>query len=90
MNKFQLDDTVYRIFRPDRRNMAIQGRRGSTWKTISYHGNDLEALSAGLVRVIVANYSPDEAKELVAQLEALRATVTDGVLTIEAALARRE
>ncbi len=73
----------YRIKRTDPNNLAIQRKTsGGNWVVISYHGNSIQSLVSGLLRVIISNRTPDDV-ELCEQLEKLQLGMIEGLTELK-------
>ncbi len=69
-------DEHYRIHRSDPNNIAIERRVASktgneVWRIIGYYGNSTDSLISGLLRAVIANHTPKDAK-LSEQLEMIQ------------------
>ncbi len=83
---FELNDSRYRIHRPDNLNLSIQRLGGKTWKTLSYHGSSLYSLAHGLKDLIADSSIPDPAQALGDQLDKIIEEIGDYGQAILAAL----
>ncbi len=79
---FELNDSQYRIHRPDNLNLSIQKLGGHTWRTLSYHGSSLHSLAYGLKGLIADSCVPDPARSLGEQLADLRRAIGKLEMTI--------
>lgn len=70
-----ISGVAYRVRRSDKLNVAIEKLRGSTWQNFGYYGNSVQALSRGLMSLIVANWSPESDDGLVEQVRALQDSI---------------
>lgn len=87
---FELNDSQYRIHRPDNMNLSIQKLGGRTWKTLQYHGSSLDSLAHGLKGLITDSCVPDPDLSLGEQLDRIIAEIARYGQAILAALEAQE